>query len=116
MSALQEHPRLLTVKKMAVGIELSGDLQAPWSNDDRQCLRDLFDEHGLLLFRDQQLTHEQHRSVMNCIGPIPSMDGMGYVSVDPHEGSLGSSELVFHSDSSWSPYPYLAISSRDRRC
>jgi len=64
----------------------------------------------VLVFRGQQLTHEEQRDVMSCIGPIPSPEGMSYVSVDPGEGILGSSELVFHSDNSWSPKPYLAIS------
>lgn len=53
----------LTVKPLskAVGVIVSGiDASRPQDDATRKELRDLYSEYGLLLFRDQQLTPEQH--------------------------------------------------------
>jgi taurine dioxygenase len=49
------------------GVEIDADLRAAAHDDD---VKALFEEHGFLLFRNQQLTPEQQRRVLARLGPV----------------------------------------------
>src|SRR5690606_26222436 len=91
--------------------ELAGDLREPLADADQQQLRSLLHRQGLLVFRGQQLSHEQQIRVMGYCGPVlHAPDGIGYISTSAEKGSLGTGELAFHSDLSFTPHPFHAIS------
>jgi len=99
------------VNRMTVGLEIDADLRNPLSAQDRAELRDLLHRHGLLLFRKQRLSHPQQIGIMECLGPVlHAPDGVGYISTDASKGGLGTGELAFHSDLSFTPSPFQAIS------
>lgn len=99
------------VRELAVGVELEGELREPLQEIDQQRLRELLHRHGLLLFRGQRLSHEQQIRVMGYCGPVlHAPDGVGYISTDAAKGGLGTGELAFHSDLSFTPDPFHAIS------
>ena len=103
--------RFANVRTLHFGLELDADLGRPLAERDRNALRALFREHGLLVFRRQNLDHQQQIALMSCFGPIlRAPDGIGHISTDPEKGDLGSYELAFHSDLGFSPSPYRAIS------
>ncbi|MGH8444108.1 MAG: TauD/TfdA dioxygenase family protein [Solimonas sp.] len=103
--------KLGILKRMPVGVEIDADLRDPLSADDRERLRGLLYQHGLLLFRGQRLSHPQQIAVMDGFGPVlHARDGIGYISTDAGKGSLGTGELAFHSDLSFTTHPFLAIS------
>ncbi len=83
------------------------------SADDDDALRALFRDHHLLVFRGQKLSMEEQIDLMALFGsPLRSaIDGVGYIT-NEHipENVLGNSELAFHSDLSFSPKPFDAIS------
>jgi len=104
-------PRLSSIRPMKFGIQLDEDLREPLCGSDRERLRTLFLEHGLLLFPGQALSLDEQIDVMEAVGPVlRAKDGVGYVSTDETKGHLGRSELIFHSDLDFSPYPYKALS------
>ena len=94
------------------GAEISIDLRRRSAQDD-DALRTLFLKHHLLVFREQALTKEEQADFIALFGPPlrSAMDGVGYITNEPIPGNmLGSSELAFHSDLSFSPKPFEAIS------
>ncbi len=94
------------------GAEVDFDLRhidAP----DADELRSLFDRYHLLVFRNQSLGHDEQIAFMSLLGPVlrSRIDGVGYITNVPGpDNFLGDSELAFHSDLSFSPKPFLAIS------
>jgi alpha-ketoglutarate-dependent taurine dioxygenase len=55
----------------AVGAEISGvDLTKPLGNEIFSEIRDAFGKYGVVFFRDQQLTPEQHTAFAEHFGPI----------------------------------------------
>lgn len=102
---------LTITRELPIGLELSGDLQQPLSEADGRQLRDWLHKHGLLVFRGQTLAQDQQVALMEHIGGVlRAADGIGYISTRPEDGSLGTGELAFHSDLSFTPHPFLAIS------
>jgi taurine dioxygenase len=54
-----------------IGAEISGvDLSAPIANAALAEIRDVFGQYGVVFFRDQKLTPEQHVAVAERFGPI----------------------------------------------
>jgi len=103
--------RLTEVRQLAFGVELVEDLRAPLDAAAKARLRSLFLRHGFLLFRDQNLAMEEQIEIMSAIGDVlHAVDGVGYISTDETKGALGASELIFHSDLDFSPWPLRALS------
>ena len=90
-------------------------------------IRDLFERHSLLLFRDQHLNDDEHLAFSQLIGPIEDrsnlrMDGAPKVShnVSNEDGDGGviseddahllnlKSNMLWHTDSTFLPTPALA--------
>lgn len=94
------------------GAEVDLDLAQPISPDTIEALQALYDEHHLLVFRNQKLSHERQIEVVGNFGPplMSAQDGVGFISNEAGKGGLGGGELAFHSDLSFSPEPFLGIS------
>lgn len=93
------------------GMEVDLDLAEPPSAQQADDLRDLLWRDGLLLFRSQQLTHEQQAARMSLFAPVlRSDDGYNFISTDETIGGFGRCELAFHSDLAFAPEPYQMIS------
>src|SRR5262245_42460489 len=78
-------------------------------------LRAWFAREYLLVFRDQDLTDDQHLAAMEVLGPIaweglPEKRAVGFVSNVRPDGTLGTSAASFHIDFGFFPEPYHAIS------
>ncbi len=98
-------------EELPVGVALDRDLRLPLTEREQRQLRALLHQHGLLLFRGQQLSQTQQIQVMEACGAVlHAPDGIGYISTNGAKGSLGTGELAFHSDLSFTPSPFEAIS------
>jgi taurine dioxygenase len=61
----------VTMTSGAVGAFVSGvDLSRPLGDETASTLRSALDDHGVLFFRDQKLTPEQHIAFAEVFGPI----------------------------------------------
>lgn len=61
----------------ALGMEVSGlDLTQPQSPEVIEALRKVWHEHALLLFRGQNLTHEQHVAFSRSFGALDNHDAI----------------------------------------
>lgn len=90
------------------GVEVDIDLRDP-ANDST--VAELFKEHGFLLFRNQDLSQDQQKRVMNELGPVlDDFTTVGYVSNTRADGLLGDSEVSYHLDFIYTPVPLLGIS------
>jgi len=97
----------------ALGAEIVGlDARDPLDADVTAELQRLYDEHHLLLFRDQHLDAEQQERFVSTFGPpIDDMaNGVrtGYIS-NVMEDRAGSGPLPFHADYSFTPLPVQGI-------
>lgn len=92
----------------ALGVEVEGlDLRAPLPVEDVERLRALFDERGLLLFRDQQISDEDQLRV--CAWFRPVVEPTAWISnVEP--GFHPEGELLWHCDYAFTPHPMLGLS------
>jgi len=102
----------------ALGVEVVDvDLAAP---PDPAVVAEIVDawlEHHLVLFRDQELTAEDHVRVATWFGEIDhqgitmrSDDTVMYISNDPAVGPGGDGALLLHSDFCFGEHPLRAIS------
>ncbi|WP_158511802.1 TauD/TfdA dioxygenase family protein [Sphingobium sp. TKS] len=90
------------------GVEVSVDLRESTYDDE---VVELFQKHGFLLFRDQNLTLEQQRRIIGKLGPIlDDWTTVGYVSNTRVDGMLGDIDVSFHSDFIYTESPLLGIS------
>jgi alpha-ketoglutarate-dependent taurine dioxygenase len=103
------------------GAEIEGiTLQTPLADEDAQQLRDLFDDRGLLVFRDVEIdTTLQERLTYSMIGreaPGPSGEAEGtprketFISNKEAGGIAPFGRLLWHSDAMWSEQPFQALS------
>jgi taurine dioxygenase len=102
------------------GAEIRGvDLRAPLDEEDRHELREVFDERGILVFRDVDVDVrvQQHVSDM-LIGLVDDdADAAGsetrkesYISNKEEGGIAPFGRLLWHSDMMWSDQPPQALS------
>jgi alpha-ketoglutarate-dependent taurine dioxygenase len=92
----------------ALGVEVVGvDLRAPAGGDDARALRELFDEHGLLLFRSQELSEDDQ--VRACALFRPVVEPVGWIS-NVRAGFHPEVALLWHSDFAFTPHPMLGLS------
>ena len=93
------------------GVEVDFDLREPLNDKQIRALTQLFHRDGLVVLRNQELTVEQQIGVVSHLGPvIRALDGVGIISTDPAVGSLGTGELAYHSDYSFTPHPLQVLS------
>ncbi|WP_068875857.1 MULTISPECIES: TauD/TfdA family dioxygenase [unclassified Phenylobacterium] len=91
-----------------IGVEVDLDLRSPEHDDE---VKALFEEHGFLLFRNQDLTQDQQRRILARLGPVlEDFRTVGYVSNTRKDGILGDADVSFHSDFIYTPVPALGIS------
>lgn len=99
----------------ALGAEVRGlDLSRPLGPAQREALFALWDEHLVLLFRDQTLTDAQLINFSRQLGELappgpnpygktylpdhPEINVVANVEINGIPGNLGSSELIWHAD------------------
>src|ERR1700728_4059834 len=75
-------------------------------------LRKMLRDRRILVFRDQKLSGEEQRRVLEAVGPIvPTTDGSGIAFVSNQPGGLlGTRREELHIDYLFDPYPLDAIS------
>lgn len=92
------------------GARLHLELDAPLPAD---AFRALFHEHELLLIRGQEISAEQQRELLACLGRIePNPDGtpMEMEVTNQHDQTTApEGELVFHYDYAYDPEPISVI-------
>jgi alpha-ketoglutarate-dependent taurine dioxygenase len=97
-----------------VGLDLVDcDLSEPLSPDDTAMLQDAFRAHHLLRAVDQDLSPEDQVRVVSSFGTVASQwdDGLAYRILANEKGGYGrETELLWHSDFTFTPYPLDAIS------
>ncbi|MBT5434275.1 MAG: TauD/TfdA family dioxygenase, partial [Rhodospirillaceae bacterium] len=99
----------------ALGAEIIGlDLAQPFGDNTAQALLGALGENGVIVFRDQLLTPEQHRAVAQALGRIninrffPTVEGhpdIAEVRKEPGQTSNIGSE--WHTDHSYDTEPAL---------
>ena len=92
----------------ACGVEVRGlSLSTALNDECRDVLRELFDAHHLLLFREQDLRADDQLRVCAYLRPV--VDAIAWVSnVEP--GFHPESELLYHCDYAFTPNPMLGLS------
>ena len=93
------------------GVEVAADLRDPLEEEQQRALRDLFNRHHLLVFRDQRLSMDDQVRVASYIGPVvqEAGTGSGVVSNVAEGGIFGEVELSFHYDGASCPEPFQAL-------
>jgi alpha-ketoglutarate-dependent taurine dioxygenase len=104
----------------AFGAEVIGfDPQRPFDDDTRELLQRRFDDRGLLLFRDLELSHaEQVRLCKMLIRKEELEDGLAgpeiednfYISNKRPDSAVPFGRLQFHSDTMWADQPFEVLS------
>jgi len=97
----------------ALGAEVDGvDLSEEPAEETKIRLRQAWDQHALLLLRDQRLTLDEQVRFGRVFGTISSqgenaakLGGVTYVSNVATDGSNAKGELAFHIDHSFYPRP-----------
>ena len=104
----------------AIGAEVIGlDLSKPLDNVIFKEVSDLFNGHGILLFRDQNLTEDQHVALSRRFGPLQSHVLKSYLKSDHPELlvvsnilddqgrpiGIGDAGHIWHSDTSYIANP-----------
>lgn len=103
---------MLTSKQLSpFGVHVDLDLRQR-SGQDNDELRALLARHHLLVFESQALTMDEQIAFMELFGPVlHSVGGVGYITNEKlPDNVLADSELAYHSDLSFCPKPFDAIS------
>lgn len=90
------------------GVELFVDLHADFDADTSRRFRDLFYREKLVIVRDQHLTEADQVRVMSYIGAV--LGDKGEYREISADGNLGAGPLCYHSDLSFTPEPFRALS------
>lgn len=92
----------------ALGVEIRGlDLREPLGESEVLALRRLFDERGLLLFRDQSISEADQLRV--CAWFRPVVEPIAWIS-NTVPGFHPEGELLWHSDYVFTASPMLGLS------
>jgi len=93
------------------GAEAQIDLSSPLGPEMLDAWRELFERRHLILVRCGALSAGDHQRAVGAFGRlIASEKASAFVSTDPEKGSLGTTEVAFHSDFSFTPHPLDGIS------
>ena len=90
------------------GMEIAIHLDAPLPDGFEQRMLSLFDEHKLLLFRNQRLTEEQQVHILSLFGKV--LGAKGEFREISSDGNLGSGPLTWHSDLAFTEDPFKILS------
>jgi len=90
------------------GLELDVDLRVPLDSESQRHFRELFYREKLLVFRNQRLAEADQVRVMGYIGAV--LGSRGEYREISSDGNLGSGPLCYHSDLSFTPEPFKALS------
>ncbi|OCC25167.1 hypothetical protein MB02_00260 [Croceicoccus estronivorus] len=90
------------------GMEIEARLEWPLAEDVQQRMIALFDEHKLLVFRNQKLNEADQVRVLENFGSVLSSHGE-YREISS-DGALGAGPLTWHSDLAFTEEPYKIIS------
>lgn len=103
------HSTKLIERLSPQGIEIDGLDLADGKHD--AMVKDLFEQYGFLLFRNQKLTQDQQRRILACLGPVlDDFRTVGYVSNTRPDGILGNTEVSYHVDFIYTACPALGVS------
>ena len=87
------------------------------TDEVKQAIKLLFDNHQLVLIRNAGITEAQHLELVEAVGPISSADQImkdgrkfTYISNVHTDGRVGNGELYFHSDHMFLDTPLKGIS------
>lgn len=91
------------------GAEVDIDLSVPMTPEQERGWKTLYRERRLLLVRGQQLSDEDQIRCTQMFGPLVCEEGgetIHYISNTRADGGLGNTEIIYHSDLSFAPFPY----------
>jgi taurine dioxygenase len=106
----------------ALGVEVCGfDPTQPLDSQGQRSLQALFDEHGLLAFRDldldrpmqtylTELVRGEEDLTEDKIAADSSRQSSFYISNKIEDAAAPFGRLMWHSDGMWSDYPFEALS------
>jgi taurine dioxygenase len=101
--------KLVHVRRLQpFGIELAGDLSVALDLEEQQAFREIFYRETLIVLRNQQLCESDQVRVMGYIGDVLGSEGE-YREISS-DGNLGAGPLCYHSDLSFTPEPFKALS------
>ncbi len=90
------------------GVELAVDLRATFEPESQRRFRDLFYREKLIVIRNHRLTEADQVRVMGYIGDV--LGDKGEYREISADGNLGAAALCYHSDLSFTPEPFKALS------
>lgn len=101
----------------SLGVEVLGVNAREMTAAEKDAIKVLFENHHLVLFRNAELSEEQHLDIVKAIGPISTndeimKDGRRFIlisNVHP-DGRLPEGELYYHSDHMFLKRPLKGIS------
>lgn len=95
-----------------LGATVSGlDLTAPLQSEDISALGQTLAEHQVLFFRDQPITHENHRNFGKAFGELqyhpsyPTVEGIPEIIILDNDRENPSKIDKWHTDMSFAPVP-----------
>jgi alpha-ketoglutarate-dependent taurine dioxygenase len=104
----------------AFGAEVSGfDPRRPMDDDTRRTLQQLFDDRGLLVFRDLELSHAEQLQLSKLLIRKEALEegeaGLEiednfYISNKKPGSAVPFGRLQFHSDTMWAAQPFEVLS------
>jgi alpha-ketoglutarate-dependent taurine dioxygenase len=103
----------ITELSPALGVEIRGlDARRPLGAAAERRLRELYERHHLLLFREQHLDGPEQVRLTAVFGPIVKerSGDYGFVSNARPDGIVREGALLFHSDFAFAREPLLGIS------
>ena len=107
---------MLTIKKenAALGATVEGlDLTVPLQETDKVGLQSALAEHQVLFFRDQNISHRNHRDLGLAFGTLqrhpsyPTIDGYSEIIILENDRENPSKIDEWHTDMSFNPKPPL---------
>ena len=91
------------------GVEILRDLSRPFTSEEEDQFRDLFNRHALILARGQALSMERQREICGLLGPILDREGeTGYMTNEG--GGPAAAALRWHADAAYTQHPFDALS------
>jgi len=91
------------------GAELDADFSAPLSPAEAERFVALFQQHGLLVARQQALSMDEQRALLSLLGPVLLREGeSGYLS-NEGDHDVVKYALAFHADAAYTEHPFDAI-------
>jgi len=91
------------------GVELSDvNLAEPLQTDMARRIVELFDQHKLLVVREQDLSEHEHARLLSLFGPV--LGSKGEYREISSDGNLGAGPLDWHSDLAFTEKPFKVIS------